>query len=996
MATYLLLFLAACLYVHAVPTPPTTRNTIFIDEKLEGQIFEGIDDSDVALYNDPAKYRLPTTTRPRHYEVLWIFDMTNLRFSGTVSIYLSATQANVNEIVIHSNELQIVQVSLQQGNTAIPSTYVEDKELQFLRIRPATALQYSETTPVEYKLTIDFDAELRRDMNGIYRSWYRNTWNGELRWMATTQFQATHARAAFPCYDEPSFKATFDITIRRPSTYKSWSCTRIRETTTAVQNYQNDIYHTTPIMSTYLIALIVAEYETQDLVINGTLTYEVIARPGAIRANQSDYAFEVGQELLAEMSDHTGIDFYSVSPHIKMTQASIPDFSAGAMENWGLLTYREAYLMYDAEQTSDNMKQIIAYILSHEIAHMWFGNLVTCDWWDNLWLNEGFARYYQYYLTHWVEDYMGFDTRFVVEQVHTAMLADSQNNPHALYHPHVGDPDEVWAMFSTISYNKGACIIRMTEHLLGFEVHRQGLRNYLVNKSFQVALPTDLTEALHNASVAAGAIAQYGDDFSVVEYYKTWHDQPGVPVLFVQVNHQTGDMVITQRRFNINYGYAAVNFNWQIPITFASASNPNFNNTKPSHILTKTVTVVNRGSLGDEWVVFNKQQTGYYRVNYDDYTWDLIIIALRGAQRTTIHEYNRAQIVDDVFQFARSGLMSYTRAFNILSFLEQETAYAPWVAAMNGFSWLRNRLAGTDLLPNLESLITRWSTRVMSELTYYPVANETFMRSYLRRQLAPVLCNINVAACRTAATTQLNALLVNRIEVPVNSRNWVYCTGLRAGSYNDFAALWTRYLEHNVYTEKIQLLQTLGCTANVQALNQLLTSIVEENFEIRPQDYSTTFNAALTGNEANTQVVLEFVKNNLASVTQAFGSPSTPLSNIASRLRTVEEINSFQTWLRQSQVALGDAYTGIYNAAESTRESIAFVETIRNDINNYLVNGDEVIAASTPRPELVTDPVTVPRPEITEPVTPDIPDSAVTAVLSAFVLTLAVVTNLLM
>lgn len=188
--------------------------------------------------------------------------------------------------------------------------------------------------------------------------------------MASTQFQATAARSAFPCYDEPSFKAYFDITIRRPASYSSWSCTRIAQTTNSTllqyvffyllidfavsvyfctllvffyifRGFEEDIYYTTPMMSTYLIAIIVAEYHSIPLNnTNGLLMYEVIARPDAIASGQGEYAFEVGQELLAEMSRHTGIDFYSVDPNLKMTQASIPDFGAGAMENWGLLTYR--------------------------------------------------------------------------------------------------------------------------------------------------------------------------------------------------------------------------------------------------------------------------------------------------------------------------------------------------------------------------------------------------------------------------------------------------------------------------------------------------------------------------------------------------------------------------------------------------------------------------------------------------------------------------------
>ncbi|CAK1546276.1 unnamed protein product [Leptosia nina] len=997
MAT-LILILALAVTAHAIPTPPSTRNTIFIDEQLEGQIFDAKYFTESTATTDPSAYRLPTTTKPIHYDVFWVVDMARLTFSGDVTIQLAATQANVNEIVLHSNELDISSVELKLGNTPIVQTYELEPEFHFLKVSiNNTVLQYNANNPVVYTLNIKFGAELRRDMYGLYRSWFKNSWNDTESWMATTQFQSTSSRSAFPCYDEPNFKATFKITIRRPSAYKSWSCTRIEKTNIGViAGFDDDIYYITPKMSTYLIAVIVAEYDTKPLRdANGTLLYEVIARPGAMSVNQGDYSYDVGQRLLSTMSEHTDLDFFEQSPYLKMTQASIPDFSAGAMENWGLLTYREAYLMYDPEHTHDNAKQIIAYILSHEIAHMWFGNLVTCDWWGHTWLNEGFARYYQYFLTHWVEKDMGFDVRFIVEQVHTAMMSDSGNNPHPLSNPNVGSPSQASSMFSTLTYNKGAAIIRMTEHLLGFEVHRQGLRQYLVDNSYGNVLPIDLSQTLHNVSVEAGAISEY-PGFSVVEYYKTWHDQPGVPVIYVDVNHKTGAMTITQRRFNVNTGYATVNYNWQIPLSFATASNPNFNETKPTHIMTSTVTVINRGTTGDEWVVFNKQQTGYYRVNYDEYTWNLIIIALRGADRTKIDEFNRAQIVDDVFQFARAGIMSYTRALNILSFLEYEFDYAPWMAALNGFSWLRGRLAGTPLLTRLESLMIKWATPVMNSLGYSPNSTESFMDAYLRRQMAPVMCNLGVEECLNSANSQFRALIDNSVEVPVNSRNWVYCNGLRSGSYGDFSKMWRRYIEHNVYSEKIQLLQTLGCTRLESALTELLTSLVKENFEIRPQDYSTTFNTALTGNEGNTQLVFNFIKSNLVDVEKAFGSVSSPLSSVASRLRTTEDIDAFQLWLNQTQTNLGDAYSTLYRAAESSRESLSFAQEIQNDLDNYLVNGDENLSPSTPSPVTPSEGSTVDKPGITAPPTPDLPGSAMTAMLSLIVVTFAAATNIVL
>ncbi|KAJ8733132.1 hypothetical protein PYW08_001430 [Mythimna loreyi] len=1008
VAIKLVVLFLACIFATAVSDNApgkVTRNTIFLEERFKDEVFENVDAFDNIELTSGAvsPYRLPTTTAPSHYKVHWIVDPYDQRYSGNVSITLTAQQANVSEIVIHSDHVAVTSVVLTQGNTEVPTTYSFQREYHFLRVALTNGvLAYNVENPVQYTLTIKFNANMRDDMYGIYHSWYKNLGNDTtIRWMATTQFQATAARFAFPCYDEPSFKAKFDVTITRPSNLKSWFCTRRKNygDATDFPGFVFDEYHTTPTMSTYLLALIVADYENVQYPETGVVRHEVIARQGAIIEGQGDYAQKTGQALLAWMSDHTDYDFFDQDPNLKMTQAAIPDFGAGAMENWGLLTYREAYLLYRENYTSSYFKQLIAYILSHEIAHMWFGNLVTNDWWDVLWLNEGFARYYQYFLTDAVEDYMGLATRFINEQVHTSLLSDSSNNPHPLTNPGVGSPASVSAMFSTITYNKGAAIIRMTEHLLGSEVHRKGLRAYLKELHFKTAKPIDLFEALEFAGRSEGAFNAYGSDFNFVEYYKSWTEQPGHPVLQVQINHRTGDMTIYQRRFNINTGFSIENTKYVIPITFTSRPQHNFENTKPSHILTKPVTVINRDAYGDHWTIFNIQQTGFYRVNYDEYTWGLITAALRSNERTYIHEYNRAQIVNDVFQFARSGIMGYERAMNILSFLEFETDYAPWVAAITGFNWVRARLHGTSHLAVLDSHIVRWAQVAITNLTYYPTADKEdegkFMRSYLRYQLAPFLCNLGVQACLDAAYDQFDKLKNNGEEVPPDSRNWVYCNALRRGNAEDFEFLWARFLTDNVYTEKILLLQTLGCTSHDGSLRKLLDEIVLVNNVIRRQDYTTAFNTAVSGNEENTQKVFQYIQQNLAAVTLAFGSPVTPLSYISARLRNEAEVVAFQTWANDNKEILNTSYSAVYQNAELTRESLKLAPVIADDLNGFFENGVLPISTTTPEPSTAPPPTSA-RPQLQEPTTPELPASAVSTFVSIFLLAIAAFTHIIM
>ncbi|XP_026322120.1 membrane alanyl aminopeptidase-like [Hyposmocoma kahamanoa] len=586
---------------------------------------------------------------------------------------------------------------------------------------------------------------------------------------------------------------------------------------------------------------------------------------------------------------------------------------------------------------------------------------------------------------------MEFETRFVVEQVHTALLADSADNAHPLSNPGVGSPQAVSAMFSTITYNKGASIIRQTEHFLGSEVHTQGLINYLKRRSFLTAKPIDLFVDLESVGIETGALEAYGPQFNFIEYYKSWTEQPGHPLLSVNVNHATGRMTITQRRFSINTGFSSAPTNYIVPITFARARDPDFSNTKPSHILTDSVTIIDRGSVGDEWVIFNKQQTGFYRVNYDDYTWNLIALALRGDDRTRIHEYNRAQIVNDLFQFARSGVMTYNRAFNLLAFLENETEYAPWFAAITGINWLRNRLASSpDLLLELNDVVIKWANTVMTQLTYVPRDGESWIESYLRYQLAPLMCAMGVPACRAAATTQFQALRDTDTPVPVDSRNWVYCNALREGTTSDFDFLWDRFLTHNVYTEKIVLLQTLGCTPYNSSLYKFVNAIVSDNFEVRPQDYTTAFSSAVNGNEGNTMIVFAYIQDYLDQVTQAFNSATTPLAYISSRLRTESQVLEFQRWVNDSRADLGDDYQAVYNNANAALESIQWVQDVSSDLNDYFT-GDDITFDTTTSSSTTTEQITTVTPGLlVEPITPEFPNSAVSTAVSLLLLSLGV------
>ncbi|RZB39723.1 Peptidase M1 domain containing protein [Asbolus verrucosus] len=397
-----------------------------------------------------SEYRLPKSIVPVNYDVILKLDadaFTTNNFQGEVNITLNVLK-RTDQILIHSKNLDIISVNLRKPNENFNLThrsYMSDALTDILTITSENQL-----SPGFYYLDITYNATFNPyDMHGFYKSTYPNE-EGKTEFLATTQFEVTNARRAFPCFDEPSFKATFNLSVVYPKGYNVIANTlQNGNVNVTSENLEIVNFKTTPRMSTYLNAFVISNF-TCDTV-ETKLPFRVCSRAEA--ANERKYALDISPKLMNYLENFTGIP-YNVSGIGKMDQVAIPDFSAGAMENWGLITYRESTLLWDPNESSNLYKQRVASVIAHEFAHMWFGNLVTLKWWSDVYLSEGFARYFQYFATDRIETEWEMDKQFVVEQVHSALFTDSFSASEALSSP-VTTPKEISSKFDLISYNKG-------------------------------------------------------------------------------------------------------------------------------------------------------------------------------------------------------------------------------------------------------------------------------------------------------------------------------------------------------------------------------------------------------------------------------------------------------------------------------------------------------------------------------------------------------------
>jgi puromycin-sensitive aminopeptidase len=454
--------------------------------------------------------RLPSNVKPVNYVLTFKPNFETFQFDGSMVVDVKVI-TQTDKIVLNSAELtfdtaEFVSSTGEKFTTS--QVKLEEKEEIATLIFP-TNLPFGEG-----KLSITFVGLLNENLKGFYRSKYTHP-NGETRYAATTQFEAADARRAFPCWDEPALKATFDVTIvaHKDKTVLSnmpmVSSTPIDDTTVSC------VFQRTPIMSTYLLAFVIGEYDfVEEKDSNGVLI-RVYTPLG--KKEQGEFALKIATKTLPFYVDYFKIDY----PLPKLDLIAIADFSAGAMENWGLVTYRETALLVDPQNSSLLAKQTVAIVVGHELAHQWFGNIVTMEWWTHLWLNEGFASWIEYLCVDYCMPELDIWTYFVFSDYTRALELDSLRNSHPIEVP-VNGPSEIDEIFDAISYSKGATAIRMLHNWIGDKAFRAGLHNYLEKFKYKNTFTEDLWEALSSASGK-----------NVNDLMQLWTKQTGYPYINV-------------------------------------------------------------------------------------------------------------------------------------------------------------------------------------------------------------------------------------------------------------------------------------------------------------------------------------------------------------------------------------------------------------------------------------------------------------------------------
>ncbi len=567
-----------------------------------------------------ANKRLLETFQPEHYDLYLDIDRGEKTISGrtTITGYASQSQIAVNQKYLHVNSVQV-------AGQDVPFTTDDQAEAIDITLPQAGVVT----------LTIDYTAPLTDTMMGIYPSYYEV--NGEKKQLIGTQFETTAARQAFPSVDEPAAKATFSLAIKYDEHPGETIIANMPE-----DHVENGVHYfqETVRMSTYLVAFAFGEMQSKLTETKSGVKVGVFATK-AHQPKELDFALDIAKRAIEFYED-----FYQTPyplPH--SWQLALPDFSAGAMENWGLVTYREAYLLLDPDNTSLDMKQLVATVITHELAHQWFGDLVTMNWWDDLWLNESFANMMEYVSVDAIHPDWHIWELFQTTEAPMALQRDATDGVQPV-HVAVNNPAEIDSIFdSAIVYAKGSRMLVMVRALLGDDALRKGLKNYFAAHKYHNAKGSDLWQALGEAS-----------GLDIGKIMNSWLEQPGYPVVTAAVDDQ-GQLVLSQKQFFIGDGVDQVR-TWQIPL------NSNYD-AAPQIMTDKQVVLGNYQELRDkngQPFRLNVGNNSHFIVKYDD---TLLKDILDSADQ--LDPISQRQLLQDLRLLAEGQQVSYADLVPLLN-----------------------------------------------------------------------------------------------------------------------------------------------------------------------------------------------------------------------------------------------------------------------------------------------------------------------------------------
>jgi aminopeptidase N len=762
--------------------------------------------------------KLPKEVAPTEYAIRIVPNLDTFTFTGNETVKLTLRKP-VRQLVLNALELKIEGASVDTKELPLSAIKSDDKnELLTLTLS-------SELAAGEHLLTLRFTGRINQQGQGLFYVPYQEHGSGARKVMLGTQFEATDARRFFPCWDEPAFRAHFQLTVVVPENWLAVSNMPVERETllndksrragapepstssgahdgraVATKKSLKEVrFASTPPMSSYLNVLVAGELDLIESRVGAT-QIRVIATKG--KAELGRYALESSAQILKYYNDYFGVPY----PLPKLDQIAIPGGFGGAMENWGGITYYESALLFDPKSSSAETKQRVYEVIAHEMAHMWFGDLVTMAWWDNLWLNEGFASWMGSKCTAhfnpqwevWLARMLPRDpTRRAGIAKEVAMEGDARSTTHPIQQ-HIKTEAEANSAFDDITYKKGQSFLRMLETFLGDNIFRDGVRRYIAAHQYSNTTTADLWDALSEAS-----------NKSVAEIAAGWTEQPGFPIVKVR-READGRVLLTQERFTVNFKNAPPLL-WQIPLTYSVVGE------MPATLLMTDKTAGLENIPADRALKLNVNGAGNYRVEYDEPSWKLL---LKSLPKLSLED--RVNLVSDSWALVQAGQAPVSLYFGLIEKLPASTDLAQCEQIINVLAFLNGLLVGSPEREKFQQYARSLLRPMFETLGWEPKPNEPLNAGRLRASLITALGDLDDSQSIAGSRERFKKFAADPASLAPDLRGPVLATVARYADDKTWNTLHELGRKTTSIEDKQNYYDALACTTDPELVKKTL------------------------------------------------------------------------------------------------------------------------------------------------------------------------------
>ncbi|KAI9751636.1 MAG: hypothetical protein M4579_005983 [Chaenotheca gracillima] len=868
---------------------------------------------------------LPTNVTPLHYDLTLEPDLEKFTFDGTVVIDLQVN-SETTSISLNTLEIDVLSSKVTSGSEVVASspTVTYDESTQTTKVSFDKALAAGSKA----QLTQTFRGTLNANMAGFYRASWTDEKSGKTKYIATTQMEPTDARRAFPSFDEPGLKATFDITLIADKNLTCLSNMDVKgekEVDSKMSGGKKTAvaFTRTPLMSTYLLAFIVGELNCIE-----TNNFRVPVRVYATPDKDIEHG-RFSLDLAARTLDFYEKTFDSPFPLPKMDMIAIPDFSAGAMENWGLITYRVVDVLFDEKTSGASTKERVAEVVQHELAHQWFGNLVTMDFWDGLWLNEGFATWMSWYSCNIFYPEWKVWQSFVTDNLQSALSLDSLRSSHPIEVP-VKRADEINQIFDAISYSKGSCVLRMISKYLGEDTFIEGIRRYLKKHAYGNTQTGDLWAALSDAS---------GKD--VQKVMDIWTKNVGYPVVSVTEDESSNSVHVKQNRFLRTADVKPEEDKTLYPVFLGLRTKKGVDE---DVTLSGRETDIKLPNL--DFFKFNADHSGLYRTSYTPARLEKLGQAAKDGLLTV---EDRAGMIADAGALAASGYQKTSGLLSLLKGFDTETEFVVWDEILTRIASIRNAWMFGD--EKVKNGLKAFQRELVSDKAHKAGWTFTEGEDHIQQQFKSLLFgSAGLSGDKKIVDAAFDMFgkftSGDRNAIHPNIRGSVYAIVLQNGGKKEYDALLNEYRTVKNSDERNTALRSLGRAKDPSLIKQTLSLALSG--EVKDQDIYLPIGALRT-HEQGIHALWAWLQENWDTLQKKL-PPS--LSMFSSVVQICTSSFTTQEQLAELNKFFGSRSTkgfdqGLAQSLDSIKAKISWLDRDSGDVegwikkNGYLEKGGD-------------------------------------------------------